>query len=118
MQVISVWTCTAIACTQPTYRANGGARLPYARQHDAGYIAGKNAVQTLARQVRDSYQLIRKIHPFIPGRESEVQANLYPVKYLGDFHVLMAEEWMPTRAAIYFKGKDPVALLALDKMMM
>ena len=30
----------------------------------------------------------------------------------------MAEEWMPTRAAIYFKGKDPVALLALDKMMM
>ena len=117
MRVISVWTCTAIACTQPTYRANGGARLPYARQHDAGYIAGKNAVQTLAHKYGIVINSLKKYtHSFPDGRE--VQANLYPVKYLGDFHVLMAEEWMPTRAAIYFKGKDPVALLALDKMMM
>lgn len=64
----------------------------------------------------DTNSLEKYIHSFPDG--IEVQANLYPVKYLGDFHVLMAEVWMPTRAAIYFKGKDPVALLALDKMML
>lgn len=64
----------------------------------------------------DTNSLEKYTHSFPDGRE--VQANLYPVKYLGDFHVLMAEVWMPTRAAIYFKGKDPVALLALDKMML
>jgi hypothetical protein len=52
---------------QQTYRSDGGARLPYARQHDAGYIAGEDVVQTPARQARDRHQLAGEIHPFIPG---------------------------------------------------
>ena len=64
----------------------------------------------------DTNSLAKYIHSFPDGRE--LKANLYSVKYLGDFHVLMAEVWMPTKAATYFKGKDSAALLALDKMML
>lgn len=64
----------------------------------------------------DTNSLEKYTHTFPDGRT--VQANLYPVKYLGDFHVLMAEEWMPHKAIEYFKKRDPVALMALDKMLL
>lgn len=64
----------------------------------------------------DTTTLNKYIHTFPDGRE--VQANLYPVKYLGEFHTMMAEEWMPLKAPEYFKKRDPSALLALDKMLM
>ena len=75
----------------------------------------------LCKHLRDKHMidtgsLEKYTHEYPDGRE--VQANLYPVKYLGDFHVLMAEEWMPKKAVTYFKDRDPVALLALDKMML
>ena len=47
-----------------------------------------------------------------------VQANLYPVDFLGAFRRLMAEVWMPQHAAAYFKTRDPAALPALDKILM
>ena len=64
----------------------------------------------------DTNTLNKYTHTFPDGRE--VQANLYPIKYLGEFHVMMAEEWMPHKAPEYFKKRDPLALLALDKMLM
>lgn len=64
----------------------------------------------------DTSTLEKYTHTFPDGRE--VQANLYPVEYLGDFATLMAKEWMPTKAVEYFKKRDPLALQALDKMLM
>jgi hypothetical protein len=63
----------------------------------------------------DTSALEKYTHTFPDGRE--VQANLYPVKYLGDFAVLIAEHWMPN-APTYFKTRDPAALIALDKMLL
>lgn len=47
-----------------------------------------------------------------------MQANLYQVEYLGDFATLMAKLWMPTKAVAYFTKRDPLALQALDKMLL
>lgn len=55
-------------------------------------------------------------HEFPDGRK--VMANLYPVEYLGVFRTLMDKEWLSKRASAYFKERDPLALLALDKMLM
>lgn len=55
-------------------------------------------------------------HKFPDGRE--VEAKLYPVQYLGEFRVLLSEVWMTQKAAIYFKGRDPAALAALDKILL
>lgn len=55
-------------------------------------------------------------HEFPDGRV--VDAKLYPVKYLGDFRVLLSEIWMTQKAAIYFKDRDPMALAALDKILL
>lgn len=64
----------------------------------------------------DTTKLAVYIHTFPDGRE--VEANLYPVEYLGDFLKLLAEEWFPHKAVTYFKQRDPDALLALDKMLL
>lgn len=63
----------------------------------------------------DTKTLPKYIHSFPDGRE--VEANLYPIKFLADFHVLMADVWMKERAAGYFKTRDPAALVALDKIL-
>src|SRR5690606_34081967 len=55
-------------------------------------------------------------HEFPDGRV--VQANLYPVEYLGAFRRLMAQLWMPQHAAAYFKARDPDALPALDRILL
>ena len=56
------------------------------------------------------------IHTFPDGRE--VEAKLYPIEYLGDFLKLLTEDWLPNKAAGYFKTRDPLALLALDKILL
>jgi len=55
------------------------------------------------------------IHEFPDGRT--VTAKLYPLQYLGDFRVMIAEEWLPKKAEEYFKKRDPLALSYLDKML-
>lgn len=64
----------------------------------------------------DTTALSKYMHQFPDGRM--VEANLYPIKYLGDFVTLMDTVWMPEKAAAYFQKRDPKALLALDKMLM
>ncbi len=64
----------------------------------------------------DTSALNKYEHEFPDGRI--VEANLYPIKYLGDFVTLMDTVWMPEKAATYFKKRDPKALLALDKILM
>lgn len=64
----------------------------------------------------DTNALPKYSHEFPDGRV--VQANLYPVDFLGAFRRLMAEVWMPQHAAAYFKTRDPAALPALDKILM
>ena len=64
----------------------------------------------------DTSTLPKYIHSFPDGRE--VEANLYPIKFLADFHVLMAEIWMKERAGPYFKTRDPAALAVLDKILL
>ena len=64
----------------------------------------------------DTNNLDKYEHEFPDGRK--VEANLYPIQYLGDFAVLLDTVWMPQRAAAYFKTRDPDALLVLDKMLM
>lgn len=55
-------------------------------------------------------------HSFPDGRE--VVAKLYPVEYLGAFRVLLAKVWLPEKAALYFKSRDPAALAVLDKILL
>ncbi|WP_238914231.1 KilA-N domain-containing protein [Achromobacter insolitus] len=64
----------------------------------------------------DTAALSKYPHEFPDGRL--VQANLYPVEYLGAFRRLMADVWMPQHAAAYFKARDPDALPALDKILL
>jgi len=54
-------------------------------------------------------------HQYPDGRV--VEAKLYPVEHLGAFRKYIAEVWMPQRAEGYFKDRDPLALLALDKVL-
>ena len=54
-------------------------------------------------------------HTFPDGRV--VDAKLYPLIHLGEFRELLVE-WLRAKAAAYFKSRDPVALLALDKMLL
>ncbi|MFM0495573.1 KilA-N domain-containing protein [Paraburkholderia caledonica] len=54
-------------------------------------------------------------HVYPDGRE--VDAKLYPLHLLGHFRQYIAEEWMPKRAASYFKTRDPQALPYLDKVL-
>lgn len=75
----------------------------------------------LCKHLRDDFGVDTKAlnkysHEFPDGRV--VQANLYPVEYLGAFRLLMAEVWMPKHAAAYFKARDPDALPALDKILL
>lgn len=56
------------------------------------------------------------IHRFPDGRT--VEAKIYPNEYLADFRRIIQEEWMPQRAAAYFKERDPVSLPYLDKVIL
>lgn len=64
----------------------------------------------------DTKTLPKYMHSFPDGRE--VEAKLYPDKYLLIFRQLMADKWMPVNAIKYFKDRDPSALAALDRVLM
>ena len=55
-------------------------------------------------------------HEFPDGRI--VSAKLYPLEYLGEFRVMLARIWMAEKAAAYFQKRDPLALAALDKILL
>ena len=44
--------------------------------------------------------------------------HTFPDGHLGEFLKLLAEDWFPNQAAAYFKKRDPVALIALDKILL
>lgn len=92
-----------------------GYRLPEKCMPDISHA------KLLCKHLRDDYgvdtaALSKYAHEFPDGRV--VQANLYPVEYLGAFRRLMADVWMPQHAAAYFKTRDPAALPALDKILL
>ncbi|MBS7778512.1 KilA-N domain-containing protein [Acidovorax sp. CCYZU-2555] len=92
-----------------------GYRLPEKCMPDISHA------KLLCKHLRDDHgvdttALAKYSHEFPDGRV--VQANLYPVEYLGAFRQLMAEVWMPQHAAAYFKTRDPAALPALDKILL
>lgn len=92
-----------------------GYRLPEKCMPDISHA------KLLCKHLREDYgvdtnSLYKYSHEFPDGRI--VQANLYPVEYLGAFRRLMAEVWMPQHAAAYFKTRDPAALPALDKILL
>lgn len=92
-----------------------GYRLPEKCMPDISHA------KLLCKHLRNEYgvdtkTLAKYSHEFPDGRV--VQANLYPVKYLGAFRQLMDEVWMPQHAAEYFKSRDPAALPALDKILL
>jgi len=92
-----------------------GYRLPESMMPD---IAHGRMLCKFLRERRgvDTDALPVYLHTFPDGRE--VEANLYPVQFLGDFLQLLSTEWFPTKAVEYFKQRDPQALAALDKMLM
>ncbi len=49
-------------------------------------------------------------HEFLDGKRPIVKARLYPNQYLPDFRAYFHEIWLPRRAAIYFRERDPTAL--------
>lgn len=69
-----------------------------------------------AKHKIDTNSLPTYEHEFPDGRK--VQAKLYPLRYLGEFRIMLAEEWMPKKAQEYFQKRDPVALQALDKVLL
>lgn len=92
-----------------------GYRLPEKCMPDISHA------KLLCKHLRDDYgvdtnALHKYSHEFPDGRV--VQANLYPVEFLGAFRRLMAEVWMPQHAAAYFKTRNPAALPALDKILL
>lgn len=56
------------------------------------------------------------IHRFPDGRT--VEAKIYPDAYLAEFRRIILEKWLPTKAAAYFKERDPAALQYLDKVIL
>lgn len=92
-----------------------GYRLPDKMMPDISH--GKMLCKHLRDKLKiDTSSLLTYTHTFPDGRE--VDAKLYPVQYLGEFRVLLSEIWMPQKAAEYFKTRDPVALVALDKILL
>ena len=78
---------------------------------------GKMLCKHLREQLDiDTNELPTYVHTFPDGRE--VNAKLYPVKYLGEFRVILAEIWIPLKSTKYFQDRDPNALIALDKLLL
>jgi len=59
----------------------------------------------------DTYQ-----HEFIDGRTPRA-ARMYPIKHLPDFRRYLHEDWLPNRAAGYFKTRLPEALPHLPALL-
>lgn len=46
------------------------------------------------------------LHEFTDGKRPEVNACLYPNKYLGEFRDYLSNVWTPQKAIRYFQSKD------------
>lgn len=64
----------------------------------------------------DTRALPRYWHVFEDGRQP-VEAIAWPEELLADFRRHFREEWLPKRAALYFAGRDPIALQHLPKLL-
>jgi hypothetical protein len=92
-----------------------GYRLPQEMMPDISH--GRMFCKHLREKMQiDTDTLPTYTHSFPDGRE--VEAKLYPVDLLGVFRTLLAEDWLPYKAAKYFKTRDAAAALALDKILM
>ncbi len=56
------------------------------------------------------------LHRFPDGRT--VEAKIYPNEHLAEFRRIIQSEWLPKKAAEYFKERDPIALPYLDKVIL
>lgn len=56
------------------------------------------------------------LHRYPDGRV--VEAKIYPDSFLAEFRRIIQEEWLPNRAAQYFKDRDPIALPFLDQVVL
>jgi len=92
-----------------------GYRMPESMMPDIAH--GKMLCQHLrAKHGMDTDALPTYQHEFPDGRV--VSAKLYPLEYLGEFRVMLASIWMAEKAAQYFQKRDPLALAALDKILL
>lgn len=77
---------------------------------------GKMLCQLLREKINiDTNSLPTYTHAFQDGRQ--VQAKLYPVKYLGMFSELVADRWLSEKAQAYFEKYDPAALTPLKDVL-
>lgn len=74
----------------------------------AGWLRAEYGIETL--------DLPTYLHVFADGRPS-VRARAYPNSLLADFRAHFENVWLPTRAATYFKTRDPIALTFLPKLL-
>lgn len=64
----------------------------------------------------DTDNLPLYLHRYPDGRV--VSAKAYPDELLAEFRRIIREEWLPHRAANYFKDRDPAVLPYLDKVIL
>ncbi|TAN58427.1 MAG: KilA-N domain-containing protein [Magnetospirillum sp.] len=57
------------------------------------------------------------IHVFADGKREPVRARAYPNSLLADVRHHFQYVWLPKKAADYFKGRDPNALLYLPQLL-
>ena len=55
-------------------------------------------------------------HSFLDDRQ-DVEARMYPLEVLPTFRKFVFDKWIPENAKKYFKGRDPVALDYLPKLL-
>ncbi|WP_082498337.1 Bro-N domain-containing protein [Chryseobacterium sp. Leaf180] len=55
-------------------------------------------------------------HSFTDGRP-DVDARMYPLEVLPEFRKFVFDVWLPEQAPKYFRGKDPIALDYLPKLL-
>ncbi len=92
-----------------------GYRMPEKMMPDITH--GKMLCQLLrTKHGLDTDDLPTYEHEFPDGRI--VSAKLYPLEYLGEFRVMLADVWLAEKAAQYFQKRDPLALAALDKILL
>jgi prophage antirepressor-like protein len=76
---------------------------------------GKGFAKFLKDQDSEYWNKHKKYtHSFPDGRE--VRANMYHINALPEFIRYINDTWIPQRAQIYFKDKDPLALDYLPKL--
>lgn len=75
----------------------------------------------LCKHLRDQLGIDTDSLPIYPHRYPDgriVEAKLYPNEYLAEFRRIIQQQWLPNKAAEYFKPRDPSALPYLDKVVL